>query len=99
MQDLDLINFFDHATARFVLIATYEFAPEFFERRLMRLRAFENASRIVVFMDAHRYTEIVREGLTAAASFNRRYLVVPVRWRSGVFHPKLYLLLGKKKRR
>ncbi len=96
MQELNLIDCFNKAAAQSVLIATYEFNPEFFERRLLVLRGFETASRIVVFMDASCYTELLRGGLAAAPGFNQRYLVIPVRWRPGVFHPKLYLLLGKK---
>jgi HKD family nuclease len=95
MTPLNLLDAFDRGTGRFALVATYEFDPIFFERRLFRTKGFGSADRILVLMDRGRYQELVNQGITASG-FNRRYLVVPVS-SSGVFHPKLYLILGKQR--
>lgn len=96
MKPLDLLEFFDKGSSAFAFIATYEFDPQFFERRMLGRKAFASADRLVIFMDRGRYQELLKSGLLVAG-FNRRYLVIPVDRKTGVFHPKLYLTLGEKR--
>jgi hypothetical protein len=96
MTPLDLLESFDGTAAKIALVATYEFDPLFFERRVLRKRGFNGAERILVLMDAARYQELLSEGLPVSG-FNRRYLVVPVDRYPFVFHPKLYLLIGERR--
>ncbi|QPF83988.1 hypothetical protein IC762_30825 [Bradyrhizobium genosp. L] len=96
MKPLDLLEFFDKCTSTFAFIATYEFDPQFFERRMLGRKAFASAERLIIFMDRGRYQELLQGGLLVAG-FNRRYLVIPVDRKGGVFHPKLYLALGDKR--
>ena len=80
--------------ADFVALTTFVFDPIYFEKRLLRTKALERASRIVVFMDERQWGRVQHRG-DPARHLNTRYLVVPVRRASGVFHPKLVLLLGQ----
>ncbi|CAN5508915.1 hypothetical protein BH10PSE11_BH10PSE11_13790 [soil metagenome] len=96
MKPLDLLEHFDKGAGAFGFIATYEFEPQFFERRMLAKRTFGNAERLVVFMDRGRYQELVNRGLQVSG-FNRRYLVVPMDRAPAVFHPKLYLAVGEKR--
>ena len=96
MKPLDLLEFFDKGASAFAFIATYEFDPQFFERRMLGRKTFACADRLVIFMDRGRYHELLQGGLLVAG-FNRRYLVIPVDRKAGVFHPKLYLALGEKR--
>jgi hypothetical protein len=96
MKPLDLLEFFDKGTSTFAFIATYEFDPQFFERRMLGRKAFASAERLVIFMDRGRYQELLQGGLLVAG-FNRRYLVIPVDRKGGAFHPKLHLTLGDKR--
>lgn len=96
MTPLDLRNLFDRSKGRYALVATYEFDPLFFERRMLTTKGFGEANRIVVLMDRGRYQELINQGIKASG-FNRRYLVLPIGRTRGVFHPKLYLVLGDKR--
>ncbi|MGY2909201.1 hypothetical protein [Bradyrhizobium sp. URHC0002] len=96
MKPLDLLEFFDKGASAFAFIATYEFDPQFFERRVLGKKSFAAADRLVIFMDRGRYQELLQGGLLVAG-FNRRYLVIPVDRKAGVFHPKLYLAIGEKR--
>jgi HKD family nuclease len=96
MTPLDLLDTFDGTAAKIALVATYEFDPLFFERRVLRKRGFAGAERILVLMDAGRYQELLKEGLPVSG-FNRRYLVAPIDRHPYVFHPKLYLLIGERR--
>jgi hypothetical protein len=96
MRALDLLEQFDKGSAAFGFVATYEFEPQFFERRILAKRAFGSADRLVVFMDRGRYRELINRGLSVSG-FNRRYLVVPMDRAPASFHPKLYLALGDKR--
>ena len=80
--------------ADFVALTTFGFDPVYFEKRLLRTKALERASRILVFMDEREWGKVQRRA-DPARHLNTRYLVVPVRRASGVFHPKLVLLLGQ----
>jgi hypothetical protein len=95
MKPLDLLEQFDKGAGAFGFIATYEFDPQFFERRILAKRTFGSADRLVVFMDRGRYQELINGGLQVSG-FNRRYLVAPMDRAPEVFHPKLYLALGDK---
>jgi len=96
MKPLDLLEQFDKGAGAFGFIATYEFDPQFFERRILAKRTFGSADRVVVFMDRGRYQELITGGLQVSG-FNRRYLVAPMDRAPQVFHPKLYLALGDKR--
>jgi hypothetical protein len=96
MTPLDLLDTFEGTLAKIALVATYEFDPLFFERRVLRKRGFSGADRILILMDAGRYQELLKEGLPVSG-FNRRYLVAPVDRHPYVFHPKLYLLIGERR--
>src|SRR5947209_1507967 len=93
MKPLDLLDHFDKGAGAIGFVATYEFSPQFFERRLLAKKSYGSAERIVVFMDRGRYRELLSGGLIGS-EFNRRYLVVPVDRAPYVFHPKLYLVVG-----
>lgn len=93
MKPIELLEQLSAGRGRIAFIATYEFDPAFFEMRLLRNTMLETAQRIVVFMDHSRYQELVRSGFNGK-SFNREYLVLPVRRAAGAFHPKLYLIVG-----
>lgn len=80
--------------ADFVALTTFGFDPIYFEKRLLRTKALERASRIIVFMDEREWGKVQRRA-DPARHLNSRYLVVPVSRSSGVFHPKLVLLLGQ----
>jgi hypothetical protein len=89
-------NLFDGDPAHLALLSTYQFDPDFFERRLLlRCPALSKARRIAVFMDAGQWQEMLRQDVPARL-LNRRYLVLPVRAFRGVFHPKLNLLMTER---
>lgn len=96
MKELDIIDKFDEADSSFALIATYEFDPIFFERRLLRAKNFASAKRIVVLMDHARYHELIQQG-RVGTGFGRDYLVVPIARQTNVFHPKIYLTFGERR--
>ncbi|HMK79205.1 MAG TPA: hypothetical protein VK438_06120 [Xanthobacteraceae bacterium] len=95
MKRLDVLEHLDRNAAAVGFIATYEFDPQFFERRVLTKKAFGAADRVIVFMDQGRYQEVVNGGLIVGG-FNRRYLVIPVSCAPEAFHPKLYLSIGDK---
>lgn len=91
---IDFLDFLRKARGDFAFVATYEFDPQFFERRILSSRSFEGA-KVAVFLDRHRYSEILASGRQGEA-FDRDYFVIPIDRGGGVFHPKLYLSIGKK---
>lgn len=93
MKQIDILETLDDVAAKVALIATYDFAPLFFERRMLRKKALASADRILILMDKGRYRELVAQGLPVSG-FNRRYLVVPIDRHPFVFHPKCYLFVG-----
>ncbi len=90
---MDFLEVLHAAPASYVIAATYEFDPPFFEEHLLRTDALQAARRILIFLDAARYAELAQSGRWVR-ELNRRYLVVPVSGPRGVFHPKLLLLAG-----
>ncbi len=92
MKFLDFISLFDTEPAHLAALSTFQFDADFFERRLLRCSALVKARRILVFMDASQWFNLLRQDVPAKY-LNRRYLVVPVRPPKGVFHPKLNLLV------
>jgi len=93
MKYTDYLNLFGQNRATVAIFSTFNFDPVFFEARILRTKALEQARRVLVFMDASEYQRMQLESV-ATRCFNRRYLVVPVRPTRGVFHPKLTLLLS-----
>ena len=92
MKYVDVTDLFDADPAELALLSTYQFDPDFFERRLLRTKALSEARRIAVFMDATQWADLLGRDVPARL-LNRRYLVIPVSRLGGVFHPKLGLLL------
>jgi hypothetical protein len=92
MKFLDFTSLFDTEPAHLAALSTFQFDADFFERRLLRCSALVKARRILVFMDASQWFNLLRQDVPAR-QLNRRYLVVPVRPPKGVFHPKLNLLV------
>ena len=92
MKYLDFSSLLDGDPAHIAFLSTFQFDPDFFERRLLRCPALTKARRIVVFLDARQWVDLLRRDVPARW-LNRRYLVVPVQRPQGAFHPKLSLLL------
>jgi len=92
MKFLDFTSLLDTEPANLAALSTFQFDADFFERRLLRCSALVKARRILVFMDAGQWLNLLRQDVPARF-LNRRYLVVPVRPPRGVFHPKLNLLV------
>jgi len=89
---IEFASLLEGDAANLACLSTFQFDPEYFERRLMRCSSLVKARRIMVFVDARQWLERLKQDLPTRG-LNRRYLVVPV-WRSpGVFHPKLSLLI------
>lgn len=94
MEYIDYCAWFDARPAEVAILSTFNFDPAFFESRLLqRSKALRNARRVLVLMDANQY-RLLLEDDRPARWLNRRYLVVPIQKPSGVFHPKLHLLVG-----
>jgi HKD family nuclease len=92
LEQLDKQAGFSHA-----FLTTYDFAPGFFEDRILKTRALGSCPHIVILIDEGKYQEICHNP-KGGRQINRRYMLLPVRMprvRSGVFHPKVWLLLGK----
>lgn len=92
MKFVDAASLYETEPAALALLSTFQFDPDFFERRLLRCPSLAAARRIAVFMDAAQWYNLIRQD-TPARLLNRRYLVVPVRSARGVFHPKLNLVV------
>jgi len=92
MKFLDFTSLLDTEPASLAALSTFQFDADFFERRLLRCSALVKARRILVFMDASQWFNLLRQDVPARF-LNRRYLVVPVRPPKGVFHPKLNLFV------
>jgi hypothetical protein len=92
VQFLDYTDVLSGEPASFAVLATYQFDPDYFERRVLTTPALSGARRVLVFMDGSEWTKLLGQDFPARY-INRRYLVVPVSRRGGVFHPKLTFLL------
>jgi len=92
MKFLDFTSLLETEPAHLAALSTFQFDADFFERRLLRCSALLKARRILIFMDASQWFNLLRQDVPAKF-LNRRYLVVPVRPPQGVFHPKLSLLV------
>jgi hypothetical protein len=91
---LDFSSLLDGEPLKIACLSTFQFDPDYFERRLLRSPALSKARRIMVFLDARQWFQRLRQDIPARW-INRRYLVVPVLRSHGVFHPKLSLLLSE----
>lgn len=94
MKYLDFCSLLTSDPAHIAFLSTFQFDPDFFERRLLRCQTLAKARRIVVFLDARQWVDLLHRDVPSRW-LNRRYLVVPVHRSQGVFHPKLNLLLTK----
>jgi len=98
MKPFDFSSWFDEDAASFAVLSTFEFDSAHFESRLLRSAALSQARRILVMVDADQFQKSLAEK-RPARWINQRYLVVPIRRKRGVFHPKLGLLLGEQRAR
>ena len=87
MKFLDFTSLLDTEPANLAALSTFQFDADFFERRLLRCSALLKARRILVFMDASQWFNLLRQDVPARF-LNRRYLVVPVRPAEGSLSPK-----------
>jgi hypothetical protein len=95
MKFTEFASLMDGEPAHIAFFSTFQFDPDFFERRLLRrCSSLSKARRIIVFMDAREWAALIRQDVHARW-LNQRYLVVPVHRSQGVFHPKLSLLLSE----
>ena len=92
MKFLDFTTLLETEPSNLAALSTFQFDANFFEQRLLRCSALSKARRILVFMDASQWFNLLRQDIPARW-LNRRYLVVPVRPPKGVFHPKLNLMV------
>jgi len=90
----DFAKIFEGPKAEIAVLSTYDFDPLYFENRLLRKNTLNEARRILIFMDHHCYQQL-GQGEIVPRFLNQRYLLVPVRTKSGVFHPKLHLFVGR----
>lgn len=92
MEQFDKQGSYSHA-----FLSTYNFAPGFFEDRILKTKAFRSCPYIAILIDEDKYQELCHDP-KGGRLINRRYMLVPVkmpRSRAGVFHPKLWFLSGK----
>ncbi len=94
MNYLEFSSLLKGDPAQIAFLSTFQFDPDFFERQLLRCQTLKNARRIIIFIDARQWFDLLRRDVPARC-LNRRYLVVPIQHSQGVFHPKLNLLLTK----
>ncbi len=94
MASIEFTNIFSGIKAEIALFSTYDFDPLFFEQRILTSKALSEAKRIAVFMDWYCYCKLGRSE-NYARYINSRYLVIPVKTKAGVFHPKLHILIQK----
>lgn len=92
MKMIDVASLLSGMPAELVLMSTYNFEPDFFERRILRSATLAKARRIAILMDADQWRHLQSEG-SNARWLNSKYLVVPIRVKQGVFHPKLTLVV------
>ena len=93
MKYVDVPSLYEGDPVELALLASYQFDPDYFERRILRSTSLAEARRIIVFVDRAEWIALLRRDIPARL-VNRRYLVVPVRHSTGHFHPKLALLLS-----
>lgn len=93
MKYTNFLDLFDLEGIELALLSTFNFDPDFFERRLLAESSLIDARRIAVFMDCGQWHQLMSEDIPARL-INQRYLVVPVRHTPGVFHPKLHICLS-----
>ena len=95
MKMVDFSSWFDTDEARLAIFSSFEFEPMHFESRLMRSKALSGARRNHRFRGRGPVSKAANRSEQPARWINQRYLVVPVKRKSGgVFHSKLGLLLG-----
>jgi hypothetical protein len=76
MKYLDFFSVLTGDPAHVAFLSTFQFDPDFFERRLLRCPTLAKARRIAVFLDARQWFDLLRRDVPARL-VNRRYLLVP----------------------
>jgi HKD family nuclease len=77
------------------IVLTYDLDPVLYDKLIRRRLAKAGAASQVVFCDANRYAAAL-DAVDATSRLGRTYSVTPVE-RGGAFHPKAYLLLGRRR--
>lgn len=82
------------------LMTTFNFEIGFFERAVLNRLYAKNVKKISLFIDSEEFTKSLHNlDIESEGSYiGRKYMVNPIQIK-GSFHPKLVLLLGKKKAR
>lgn len=75
MKYLDCFSMLESEPAYLALFSTFQFDPDFFERRLLRCETLKRARRIAVLMDASQWQDLLNRDVRARW-LNRRYLVL-----------------------
>ena len=76
------------------LMTTFNFEIGFFERAIVNRLYEKNVKKISVFIDSKELTKSITE--VNACQMGLKYVINPIRLNAS-FHPKVILLLGKKK--
>ena len=95
MKKLDLVAEMNESGFEVLLAATYTVDLEMFEKLILRRLLYNGCSYIGIYADQSRIVEEISsaEGIQ---SLGRHYTLKGV-IRGNAFHPKIYLLLGRKK--
>lgn len=91
VEELSHCSGYDYA-----LMTTYNFDIKFFERMILNPLYARGLKKISVFVDAKELSKSIKA--ITNCHMGRKYMVNPIEM-NGSFHPKLILLLGKKKAR
>ncbi len=94
MSQVEILSLLDSNSYDIAIFSTYNFDPIFFEKRLLRSKGLAKARRIMIFMDASQYQQLLTSNLSLNA-INHRYLVIPISVSSGVFHSKLSIFMDQ----
>lgn len=96
MGDKSILDYLCGKDYKIVLMTTFNFEIEFFERFVLNQLYDNNIRKISLFVDAK---ELSKSIIKIESSYiGKRYFVTPIEMNSS-FHPKVFLLLGDKKAR
>ena len=96
MGDNSILDYLCGKDYHTILMTTFTFEIEFFERFVLNQLYDNNIRKISLFVDAK---ELSKSILKVESSYiGKRYFVTPIEMNSS-FHPKVFLLLGDKKAR
>lgn len=96
MGDKSILELLCSKDYEIALMTTFNFEIDFFERVVLSRLADNNIRKISLFIDAKELTKSLMQ--VNSSYIGRRYNVTPINMNAS-FHPKVFLLLGKKKAR